>query len=153
MIGESTRIRVAVNRSPAVNLSSGFTLIELMIVVAVVAILAAIALPNFNESVRKSKRGQAKADMVELAQMAERYHSVQNSYVGFWGTVPATRKISPATGGTTAYLLQEVETANTFTLTAVPQNGQVKDTRCGTLGLSNTGEKTKNGTGVLSDCW
>ena len=56
--------------------AKGFTLIELMIVVAVVAILATIAMPSYQEHVRKSRRAQAKADLVELAQQLERHHTV-----------------------------------------------------------------------------
>ena len=76
--------------------AAGFTLIELMIVVAVVAILAAIAVPSYQEQVRKSRRAQAKADLVEYAQMAERFFTVNNTYVGF--TLPTTQ--SPREGGT-----------------------------------------------------
>ena len=68
---------------------AGFTLIELMIVVAVVAILASIAVPAYQEQIRKSRRAQAKADMVEYAQMAERYFTVNNTYVGF--TLPTSQ--------------------------------------------------------------
>ncbi|MEN1927571.1 type IV pilin protein [Luteimonas sp. MJ250] len=131
----------------------GFTLIELMIVVAVVAILAAIAYPAYNDSVRKSRRAQVKSDLVELAQRAERFHTSNNSYVGFWATVPTSHRISPRTGGTAAYSLTQVEAANSFTLSATPEGTQTKDTRCGTLSLSHTGQKTENGTGTLADCW
>ena len=131
----------------------GFSLIELMIAVAIVAILVSIAYPAYDDSVRKSRRGQAKADMVELAQRAERWHSINNTYVGFWASVPASQKVSPSTGGTAAYNLTEEEAANTFTITATPQGGQTKDTRCGTLTVNQAGTKTKSGTGSLSDCW
>ena len=67
----------------------GFTLIELMITVAIIAIIVAIAVPSYQDSVRKSRRGQVKADITELAQRAERFHSVNNSYVGFWASIPA----------------------------------------------------------------
>lgn len=131
----------------------GFTLIELMIAVAIVAILASIAYPAYDDSVRKSRRGQAKADMAELAQRAERWHTVNNTYVGFWASVPTGDRISPRTGGTTAYAITQAETANTFTLTAAPQGGQTKDTACGTLTLNQAGQKTRSGTGTLSTCW
>ncbi|VXB45491.1 Pilus assembly protein PilE [Luteimonas sp. 9C] len=135
----------------------GFTLIELMVVVAVVAILASIALPSYQDSVRKSRRAQAKADMVELAQRFERFHTVNNTYEGFWaGAFGAANAsvASPSTqGATVAYLITSEATPNTFTLTSEPQGNQTQDTRCGTLGMTNTGVKSETGTGSLSDCW
>ena len=73
---------------------AGFTLIELMIVVAVVAILAAIAVPSYQEQVRKSRRAQAKADIVEYVQMAERFFTVNNTF----RLRPARHRV-PARGG------------------------------------------------------
>lgn len=61
----------------------GFTLIELMIVVAVVSILAAIAYPAYTDSVRKGKRAQGRAALVELLQQQERYMTQNNCYLGF----------------------------------------------------------------------
>ncbi|NYZ62726.1 type IV pilin protein [Luteimonas deserti] len=135
----------------------GFTLIELMVVVAVIAILAAIAYPSYQDSVRKSRRAQVKADMVEIAQRYERFHTINNTYVGFWQSAfgAANAQVpSPSTAGAAlAYRITNAEAVNTFTLTAAPQGTQVKDTRCGTLGLSNTGAKTKTGSGTVADCW
>ena len=137
--------------------SRGFTLIEVMIVVLVIAVLAAIAYPNYESAVLKSKRGQVKGDLVELAQRYERYHTVNNTYVGFWATVPAAQRVSPrdATGGAVAYNITNAEAANTFMLTASPQNRQTRDTRCGTLTLDQAGAKTKaaSASGTLAECW
>lgn len=134
--------------------SGGFTLIELMVTVAIVAILVSIAYPAYQDSVRKSRRAQVKADLAELAQGYERFHTVNNTYVGYWSTVPASRRVSPNTAGATvAYALSEEEDANTFTLTATPQGAQSSDTRCGVLSLNQAGVKTEAGSGTVSDCW
>lgn len=146
-------------RSTRSRPARGFTLIELMVVVAVVAILASIALPSYQDSVRKSRRAQAKADMVELAQRFERHHTVNNTYTTFWtaANVPVASRVSPTTAGAVVAYDLSVQnlTANTFTLVATPRAGssQAQDTRCGTLALTNTGLKTRSGSGALSDCW
>lgn len=132
---------------------AGFTLIELMVVVAVIAILAAIAYPSYQDSVRKSRRAQAKADLVEYAAQAERYRTVNNSYnapaPGF--ALPFT--VSPReTGATAQYNLGIVTAADTFVITATPTGGQTAD-RCGTLSLSQAGVKTETGTATLAECW
>ena len=131
----------------------GFTLIELMIVVAVVAILAAIAYPSYQEQIRKSHRAKAKADLVEYAGLAERFHTTNNTYVGF--SLPAT--VSPREAGAAVrYNLTPAgafTTANTFTITATPATGQQSADRCGTLSLNQAGVKTETGSAALSECW
>ncbi|MEQ8035141.1 type IV pilin protein [Xanthomonas arboricola] len=127
--------------------ASGFTLIELMIVVAVVAILSAIAYPNYVEHVRKSRRAQVKADLVEYAQLAERFHTVRNTYAGF--TLPTV--VSPREGGTAAYRLGLQASQSTFSISATAQGGQVQD-KCGDLGIDQASRKS-NSKGAKSDCW
>ena len=128
----------------------GFTLIELMIVIAAVAILASIALPSYQEQVRKSRRAQAKSDLVEYAQMAERFFTVNNTYVGF--ALPATQ--SPREAGATARytLALTTQTASAFVITATATGPQTSD-RCRDLSLSNTGLKTESGSATLAECW
>ena len=128
---------------------SGFTLIELMVVVAVVAILVAVALPSYHESVRKGHRGQAKADLVDVAQQAERFRTVNNTYTGF--SPPSDQ--SPVVG--TAKYDIEVEITGDgagFTATASPVSGssQASD-RCGTLTINQAGTKWHT-TGSDSEC-
>ena len=132
----------------------GFTLIELMIVIAIVAILVGIALPMYQDAVRKGHRGQAKADLVELAQRAERYRTInQGSYTGFWAQVPAGDRNSPRTGDVRYVLTRQGEdtAATTLVLQAAPQGGQQGDTRCLTLTIDQVGRKTASGPGT--DCW
>lgn len=133
----------------------GFTLIELMVVVTVVGILAAIAIPSYQESIRKGRRGQAKADLVELAQMLERFRTVNGSYLnrkngGGQYDLPLTQ--SPRTGTAYYQLQAAVRTDSAFTLQAVPVEGgpQVED-RCGTLSINQAGTKTATGGG--EECW
>ena len=135
----------------------GFTLVELAIVVLIISVLAAIALPAYTDSVRKSRRGLTKAALVDIAQRFERFHTVNNTYIGAFAlVVPAADRVTPtsAVGARRAYTVTNpVITANTFTLTATPLNEQVKDVRCMTLTLNQAGVKTESGTGVLADCW
>lgn len=122
----------------------GFTLIELMVVVAVVAILAAVALPAYNEQVRKSRRGQAQADLVELAQRAERSHTVNNTYADFWASVPDDHRVSPRTGTAHYNMTIDGDEADTFILTATPTGPQAVD-RCGVMTIDQAGRKTHGG--------
>lgn len=129
----------------------GFTLIELMVVVAVIAILASIALPSYQESVRKSRRAQAKADLVEYAQLAERFRTANNTYVG--ATFPSA--VSPREPGATArYTLAFVPTQATFVLTAAPATGGGQEVdRCGTLSIDQAGIKRETGIAEFKECW
>lgn len=130
---------------------AGFTLIELMIVVAVVAILAAIAYPSYQDQIRKSRRAQAKADLTELAQMMERHHTIQNTYADMdMGDLPFA--VSPRDGKTFYNLsFSAGPDQSSYTLQAAPINGQEAD-KCGTLTLNQAGIKTPNNAQV-EGCW
>jgi len=130
----------------------GFTLIELMIVVAIIAILAAIAYPSYTEYVRKSRRAQAKADLMELTQQAERYRTTENHYTGW----PLPFAQSPRDGTAQYTLSVDNLAAGTYTLKATPVAGspQAND-RCGTLSINQSGVKGSgaNGTASNPDCF
>lgn len=131
--------------------AGGFSLIELMIVVAIIGILAAVAYPSYSEHVRKSRRAQAKADLVEYSQLLERSHTTNNTYASFtFGNGLKTIQ-SPREGGTAQYNITLVATQSSFTLTATPQGNQAKD-QCGTLTLNQAGVKTPS-PAATPGCW
>jgi type IV pilus assembly protein PilE len=119
--------------------SRGFTLVELMIVVAIVAILAAIAYPSYSAYVQRSRRAQAKADLTQLAQDLERQYTVQKTYIGYApdGGFPTN---SPHDGGVTAYTIDAVLQTRAYVLTATMAGPQTTDL-CGNLTLDQTGQK------------
>jgi len=145
--------------------TKGFTLIELMIVIAVVGILAAIAYPSYQESLKKGRRSDAQGVLMGLAGAMERHYTNNNSYIGAGTdgadfatgdpTIYATE--SPLDGSAKYYDLDiTVATANTYTLQATAKNAQVGD---GVLQLTHTGVKSwdRNDDGVAGDgaddCW
>lgn len=140
----------------------GFTLIELIIVVAVVAILAAIAYPSYQDQVRKSRRADAKAVLLETAQWMERFYTQNGRYDQILGsggtevTLPTGLQKSPKEGGPAGgYYVVSLSAIgqNNYTLRAVPQTagGQNND-RCGTLTVTNTGTKGVS-SGTVAECW
>ncbi len=115
--------------------SKGFTLIELMIVVVIVGILASIALPAYQDSVRKSKRATAQGDLMSFANAMERYFTTNGVYTGATAaTIYAAT--SPSDGGTANYNLSVVAGDTTFTLTATAVSSQIED---GNMQLTSTG--------------
>lgn len=131
--------------------SSGFTLIELMIVVAVLAILAAIAYPNYQEYLAKSRRAECASVLVGLANGMERRFSTTNSYEG---VLPGPAQC-PRDGGAPYYnvgFAEDEPTANTFVIEAVPAGVQSGDS-CGRLTIDNTGARGQAAGMTTRQCW
>lgn len=129
------------------NRHSGFTLIELMVTVAIIAILAAIALPSYTKYIVASHRTEAQTAMLSLAQYLESKYNASFSYPDE-SSIPSSLK---APSNITMYYTISVSIANTsqtYTITATPTNAQ-KDTLCGTLTLNEGGVKTP----TTSGCW
>lgn len=131
------------------NRPHGFTLIELMVAVAIVAILTVIAIPQYTKYVMQSRRPDAKQALLDLAAREERYYTLNNTY-----TTSATAlgyAAFPVALGSNAtdYLLSvTAATATTYSAQAVPQGSQASDS-CGTYTLDNLGNQ---GAGT-SNCW
>ncbi|MBT9464952.1 type IV pilin protein [Hydrogenophaga sp.] len=115
----------------------GFTLIELMIAVAVVALLAAVALPSYNEYVMRSHRANARAALLQAAQWMERTATAQ-------GTYPLTAAIPPGVlfveGG--RYNIVAVSNGIGYTLTATPNAAQSSD-RCASFRTDQAGTRAQ----------
>ena len=137
----------------------GFTLIELMVTVAIVGILASIAYPSYQDSVMKSRREDAKGVLLGLANAMERNFTTTNSYCDAGGTggasscgtatndtgTPSIYTIPTATA--TYYRITiSAATASSYTLSAAPTG---TDSTCGTLTLTHTGVKNPTTAG----CW
>jgi type IV pilus assembly protein PilE len=121
----------------------GFTLIEMMVVVAILGILAMIALPAYQDSIRKGKRADAKGALMSFAGAMERHFTSNGTYLGAGTTGGNTgaptifSTTSPVDGGTASYNLTiSAVTASTFTLNAEATGGQAGD---GDMQLTNTG--------------
>ena len=144
--------------------NQGFSLIEIMIVVAILGIVAAIAVPSYMDYVQKGKRADAKVELLRLAQMQESYFVQNMSYastlaqLGLVGTVTSEQgeyviTLPPASltpngcGGTSA------NACTGFSLNAAPQGSQIADTGCGAFTLSNTGARTVSGYHTAQECW
>lgn len=140
---------------------TGFTLIELMIVLAIMAIILAIAIPSYNDYIRRSRRTQSIAQMQNIALMQEKFRSENPGYTTAWarlGGDPDAAPLSDTVGAhynwavTTVAADPVAGTAASFTITATAQGDQAIDkaqgTPCTPLTLTSVGAK-----GPDLKCW
>ena len=140
----------------------GVSLLELMIVVVIIGIIASIAYPSYQESVRKTRRADCGGALTGLGSAMERYFTVNSTYLGAaaagadTGAPAVFPSTCPSDGSTATYNLTiQAATASTYSLRAAPIGVQAGD-KCGTLTLTNTGLKgvTGQSTGITwQQCW
>jgi type IV pilus assembly protein PilE len=139
----------------------GFTLIELLIALVIVAILAAVAIPNYTEYVQRGRRQEAKAQLLQLAQWQERFRTQTNAYATTTNALPAGLR-TVNVNGAAAYTITINEpdamgvggaTANTYTLTAT-RAGVMANDPCGDFTLTHLNVRgLANNTRTVDQCW
>ncbi|HRF64305.1 MAG TPA: type IV pilin protein [Candidatus Competibacter sp.] len=140
---------------------TGFTLIEMVIVVAIIGILAAIAYPSYQDSVRKARRADLKAVLIEASQWMERFYTDNLRYdqnragtaVTAAGQFPGSGlTVSPKDGGVFYNISLQAVNQSSYTLQAVPTNAQSGDP-CGNFTLTNAGVRNVTGSKPVAECW
>lgn len=152
---------------------SGFTLIEIMITMAIVGILAAIALPSYSSYIARAQRADARAQLVQAAQFMQRFYAANDRYdedrsenlvLGPRGGIPVNLRRSPTDGIaiyqlntsiTTAGIYNALISTTAFTLTMAPiAGGSAANDACGMLTLTSTGIRGVVGaTKSIDECW
>jgi len=130
---------------------AGFTLIEMMVIVAIIGILAAVAYPSYDEYVKRGNRSEGQALLSDAAAAQERYYSQNYSYIT--STADLAKLKTKTTSNTGKYTLTVSSVADDggYTLQA---NQQFGDTKCGNLTLNALGQKDRTGSGkTKEECW
>ncbi|WP_374402321.1 type IV pilin protein [Niveibacterium sp.] len=133
------------------SISEGFTLVELLIVVAVIALLTAIAVPSYSSYIERGRRAEGRAALEQAAQMLERLYTRTNSYSVTLADagIPATSSSGRYTISVAAMAADVIATS--YVITATPSGWT--DPHCGSLTLNSVGQRGRTGTSPVTECW
>lgn len=142
---------------PGVASDRGFTLVELVTVMAIVAILTAIALPQYWQFIARGHRSEARSTLTHAAQWMERWRTERGVYQTSAQNaapppLPQSLQQSPASGAASYNITVATPTPATYTLTATPVGPMAADA-CGNLTLDSTGLRGNSGTLDINTCW
>lgn len=140
----ANQIKIITARKKSVSSERGFTLIEVMIVIAIIGIISAIAYPNYQNYITDTRRADGHLALLNASQAIERCKASAFSYTNC--TVPAN--LLQSDDG--QYAITVTTTNSTYTLTATAQDKQVHDADCPTMTLNGLGQKGHTGAGP---CW
>jgi type IV pilus assembly protein PilE len=144
------------NHARRLKPSTGFTFIEVMIVVAIIAILTAVALPSYQEYLRRGNRAEARAGLLQAAQWLERVATASGVYLTNQSTFPTALQIVPSRTYVISIEVPSDGSGSGYTLTATPQGSQVGD-QCGAYTLDHAGTQglasDSPSDSLIATCW